>query len=151
MTSGISIATYNDMRAKLMTETQLQDVIIASATAQGFLVYHTYDSRRSVAGYPDLHLVHGKKRIVLFRELKSTKGRVTPDQNKWLAALTAAGADAGVWRPIDWFDGSIEKQLRGEKAPESVRGVSTTSAIVDEVLDVKLEPWQRSYLDHPRP
>jgi hypothetical protein len=63
-------------------------------------VYHTHNSRRSEPGFPDLTVVgaHG----VLFRELKSERGRVTADQRRWLDALAAAGADVVVWRPCDW-------------------------------------------------
>ncbi|PPF64666.1 VRR-NUC domain-containing protein [Clavibacter michiganensis] len=134
-----------------MTETELQNVIIAAAKRMGYLVYHTYDSRRSASGYPDLHLVHGAKGWSLFRELKSATGRVTTDQKKWLAALTSAGVDASVWRPIDWFNGSIDKQLRGERKPPAPRGATSTAEFTDEVLGLQLEPWQRSHLNDPRP
>ena len=88
-----------------------QSVVIAAAKRAGWLVYHTHDSRRSQAGYPDLALVHEQRGVAMFRELKTEKGKLRPDQVLWLRALTAAGQDAKVWRPIDWFSSRIDGEL----------------------------------------
>lgn len=94
-------------RARMMSEKQFQAVVVASAQRHGWIVYHTYDSRRSAPGYPDLHLVHVRAGRSVFRELKTEIGRLAPQQKTWLDALTAVGVDAGVWRPMDWFTGRI--------------------------------------------
>lgn len=94
-------------RARAMSEKQLQAVIIASAQRYGWLIYHTYDSRRSAPGYPDLHLVHTAAGLSVFRELKTETGRLSPQQTTWLGALQQVGVDADVWRPRDWFTGRI--------------------------------------------
>lgn len=60
------------------------------------------------AGWPDLVLVKGNR--LLFRELKTSTGKLTAAQRDWLAALEAAGQDAKVYRPGDWPD--IERELR---------------------------------------
>jgi len=85
-----------------MTERQLLDAIRDACRWGGLLTFHAYDSRRSEPGFPDLVVVgpHG----VLWRELKSSRGRLTPEQVRWLDRLTEAGADADVWRPDDWPD-----------------------------------------------
>lgn len=70
-------------------------------------------------GYPDLTLVASGG--VLFRELKATRGTVSPEQKAWLQALTDAGADAGVWRPVDWASGRIEAELRALRASSVAR------------------------------
>ncbi len=57
---------------------------------------------------------------VLFRELKSAKGVLSPEQKVWLAALTAAGADAGVWKPADLASGRIEAELKAIRRPVQV-------------------------------
>jgi hypothetical protein len=98
-------------RARAMSEKQFQAVVVASAQRHGWLIYHTYDSRRSAPGYPDLHLVHVAGHRTIFRELKTETGRLSPDQRVWLDALTAVGADADVWRPTDWFTGRIGDYL----------------------------------------
>ncbi|MFZ8417681.1 VRR-NUC domain-containing protein, partial [Staphylococcus aureus] len=64
------------------------------------------------AGFPDLVLVHGDRGRILYRELKSTKGRVSPAQTEWINDLISAGQDAGVWRPQDWINRTIEQELR---------------------------------------
>ena len=71
--------------------------------------YHTHDSRRSHGGYPDWTIVGTGG--VLFRELKTQRGKVSPGQQQWLAALTAARQDADVWRPEDLLSGRIAREL----------------------------------------
>jgi hypothetical protein len=93
-----------------MTERQLQDAVIELAEMLKWLVYHTYDSRRSNPGFPDLVMVRGGR--LLFVELKSAKGKLRPEQHVWLNALDTCGAEVYTWRPDDWTDGSIEACLR---------------------------------------
>ena len=82
-----------------LTEAQLQATILEAAGWHKWLVYHTHDSRRSAAGYPDLTLARGTR--LVFAELKSAKGKVTHAQQAWLDALAATGAEVYVWRPPD--------------------------------------------------
>jgi hypothetical protein len=84
------------------------------ATLTGWLVYHTYDSRRSQAGFPDLVLARGDR--LIFAELKTDKGRIRPAQIEWLDRLGAVassqpGISVYLWRPKDWA--GIEKILMG--------------------------------------
>ena len=58
------------------------------------------------AGFPDLVLA--RNGVVIFAELKSQKGRISPTQEAWLAALP----HSLVWRPADWFSGAVEAALR---------------------------------------
>lgn len=71
------------------------------ARALGFAVYHTHDSRRSDAGFPDLILVKG--RYMLAIELKrDRKQKPTPDQLRWLQLMTGVEeVRAAVWTPED--------------------------------------------------
>lgn len=95
------------------SERQLQDHVMLVARALGWRVYHTHDSRRSPAGFPDLVMVHAVQRRTVFRELKAERGRMRPGQPEWLEDLGAAGQDAGVWRPRDVVSGEVERTLRG--------------------------------------
>ena len=105
--------------ARKMSEKDLQECVVAMARACGWLCYHTYDSRRSEPGYPDLTLVHADTGRVIWAELKTAKGRLRPAQVEWLGALREVARDRGLevycFRPMDWIDGTIEAILRGEK------------------------------------
>jgi hypothetical protein len=52
-------------------------------------------------GFPDLVLVRGRR--LIFAELKTERGRVMPEQQRWLDALRHANLEVGVyvWRPSD--------------------------------------------------
>jgi hypothetical protein len=93
------------------TERQFQQAVEDLARALRWRVYHTYDSRRSAPGFPDLVLARQDEPII-FAELKTDKGRVSPAQAEWLAALedTASDVEVHVWRPSEWS--AIERRLR---------------------------------------
>jgi VRR-NUC domain len=91
------------------SERGFQEAVVALARLTGWLVYHTYDSRRSAAGFPDLVLVRGSELVV--RELKVDGGRVSPAQRRWLDALGGVETiTAGLWTPADWS--TVERMLR---------------------------------------
>jgi len=63
------------------------------------------------AGFPDLVMI--KQRRLLVVELKSSNaGRIPFEQIAWLQAFRDAGAEAWIWRPEHWHDGTIERELR---------------------------------------
>jgi hypothetical protein len=98
-----------------MKERDLQQALSDLAKLLRLKAYHTYDSRRSEPGFPDLVIVGPGG--VLFRELKSETGRVSPHQRAWIESLTAAGADAGIWRPADQHEGRVAAQLHQLRRP----------------------------------
>lgn len=88
------------MDALAIKEKDFQQTVIQLATYEGWLVYHVYDSRRSAAGFPDLVLVrHGQ---VIYAELKTMRGRLSPAQITWRDALLAGDNTWYLWRPADW-------------------------------------------------
>lgn len=106
-----------------VSEAEFQSAVIQLAQVTGWRVAHFRaaqnsrgDWRTPVAadgtGFPDLVLVRGHK--LLFRELKTVKGRLTIEQLAWGEALKAAGANWGVWRPSDWD--LIESALKRQPA-----------------------------------
>lgn len=95
-----------------VTEQQWQRTVMEAAAALGWLCHHTYDSRRSEPGLPDLFLVRER---VIWAELKTQRGRLSREQADWIAALRAAGQEVYVWRPSDW--GEVEAVLGCRPAP----------------------------------
>lgn len=86
------------LRALEPTEKDFQASVLELAHVKGWNTYHTYDSRRSAAGFPDLFLVRPPRIVVA--ELKSSRGRITPAQRAWLDLLArCSGVETYVWRP----------------------------------------------------
>ena len=99
-----------------MTEAEFQQQIIDTARLLGWRCYHTFDSRRSEAGFPDLVLVRDR---VVHLEVKSETGRLSPEQADWIAAINAAGGTALVVRPSMWEEivASLKRRVQsGEVA-----------------------------------
>ena len=84
-------------------EKAFQQRIMDVAKALKWLCFHVFDSRRSPPGFPDCVFVRGER--LVFAELKSEKGKVTPEQQQWLDALAGVpGVVVKVWRPKDLQD-----------------------------------------------
>ena len=84
---------------------------MSSPSGNGWLSYHTYDSRKSAAGFPDLVLV--KAGVMIAAELKCEDVKTMPlAQTRWLAELSCVpGVRAVLWQPKDAE--SIIRQLEG--------------------------------------
>jgi hypothetical protein len=92
-----------------LDEAAFQARVVAEAKRCGWEgVYHTYDSRRSEEGYPDLVMLRAGVQIVA--ELKVKKNKTTPAQEKWLRLYEQVpGCRVFRWRETDWFE--IKKEL----------------------------------------
>ena len=84
-----------------MTEKAFQSDVMRVAKMLGWLCYHTFDSRRSASGFPDLVLVRER---VLFRELKVGKNKLSQSQELWRDSIMDAGGDWAEWRETDLDD-----------------------------------------------
>ncbi len=93
-----------------VTEKEFQTQVLQLARLNGWQTYHTFDSRRSAPGFPDLLLVRPPR--CLFVELKATAGRLRPAQVEWLDELAEVerAPEAYLWRPGDF--GDIQSTLR---------------------------------------
>ena len=60
-----------------------------------------WQTTTNLKGWPDILAWSPKQRRVIAAELKSEKGRVSPEQVAVLASLEAAGVETFVWRPAD--------------------------------------------------
>ncbi len=75
-------------------ETQVKDL----AAWGGWLYYHTHRSQYSPAGFPDCVLARPPR--LIFAELKSEKGKVSPDQQLWLDILARCPRiEVYLWSP----------------------------------------------------
>lgn len=82
-----------------LSEREWQRQVVQLAQQLGWhKTYHTYDSRRSHSGFPDLVLVRDR---VIFAELKRQNTHPSADQVEWLNRLANAGAETYLWRPAD--------------------------------------------------
>lgn len=89
-------------RAPKETEASFQDAVLMLAHLTGYCAYHTFDSRRSAPGFPDIILAKPGKTLLCI-ELKTLTGKVTREQWQWLDVLHATkGIRAEVWRPDMW-------------------------------------------------
>ena len=69
----------------------------------GCFYFHDHDSRRNYPGFPDTVIVRGD--TLVFSELKSETGVVTPDQRAWLDALSRVKyLDVAMWRDFQMQD-----------------------------------------------
>lgn len=102
-----------------MREDELVRNIIEAAGYHGVMVAHFRPAwtgrgwRTPVQGhgkgFPDMVLVGAGG--VRFRECKSDRGQLEPDQRRWEDALVRAGADWGLWKPKDWYSGRITAEM----------------------------------------
>lgn len=108
------------VQAQPMSEAELQSAIIglaqllgwrvahfrAANTAQGWMTPVAADGK----GFPDLCMVRGER--LLFVELKTEKGRLTLEQDEWIAALQdSRRCGVAVFRPSDWLNGTVSDVL----------------------------------------
>jgi hypothetical protein len=100
----------NPQLISTISEKNFQAQVVQLARLCGWQVYHTFDSRRSAAGFLDLTLVRGQH--LIFAELKREDGRLSVPQKDWLERLSnVTEVSTHLWRPSDWR--TIEELLRG--------------------------------------
>ncbi|MFI6634315.1 hypothetical protein ACIBI7_36000 [Nonomuraea fuscirosea] len=98
--------------AKTMKEDELRDQhIVPIARTLGYLIYWTWNSKHSPAGFPDIYLLHPGTGRIIIRELKRVGNKPTEAQQAWLDGFGVAGLDAQVWTPVDMISGRIRQEL----------------------------------------
>lgn len=98
-----------------MSEADFQQRVMDTARLAGWLCCHFRPAKTQRGrwvtpmagdkGFPDLALA--KDGRVLLAELKTDKGKPTPEQVAWLSAV---GGHGRLWRPTDWPD--VLKELQ---------------------------------------
>ena len=82
-----------------LLEKDWQKQVRQLADQLGYSGYHTFNSRRSDTGFPDLVLVSPQRQRIIYLELKRETGKVSDRQAEWVRDLHAAGAEVYVARP----------------------------------------------------
>jgi hypothetical protein len=95
-----------------VSERAFMQAIRRVAVREGWKAYHTYTSKRSEPGFPDLVLI--KPPVVLFSEVKRHGAQPTLDQQRWLEALQCCTqVETYLWFPEDMA--AITARLQGER------------------------------------
>ncbi len=91
------------------SEKDFQSNVVQLAEPCGWLVYHTFNSRRSQRGFPDLVMVHARRRLLVVAELK-VNTPLSAEQYFWLMTFLMITPHVYLWHPEDMV--FIEKLLR---------------------------------------
>jgi hypothetical protein len=98
----------------------LQHTIESACKQLGLVYYHTWSSKHSPAGYPDLIIQVTRPCLAqLVVELKAEKRRPSSAQVGWLDFYAKLADQAPelvevyLWRPRHWFSGVIPNRLAG--------------------------------------
>ena len=86
--------------ADVVSEADFQATLVEVAHARGWLVYHTWSSKHSAKGFPDLVMLREDREVIA--ELKRVGRKPDKDQQRWLDAFRAAGRETFLWTPDDW-------------------------------------------------
>lgn len=90
-----------------ISERDFADTVVQRAKQLGWRVFRVWNSQHSPAGYPDLSMVRGERFVLA--ELKTMKGKVSPEQLAWIEDLNRTPVEIYLWRPCDW--GEVERVL----------------------------------------
>ena len=114
------------------------------------LVYHTWMSTHSGAGFPDICAVKGKR--LLFAELKRQQSHVSEEQQQWLDALAATGTEAYLWRPSHLVAGIIDRVLAANERPRRQEPDPPPPILLSQCGPKHLKPrrypkWVQNWID----
>ena len=88
-------------------EASFQRAVVEYARYCGWKVFWTYNSRHSPPDDLDLRMVRPPR--VVFAELKTDKGKLTPGQAETIELLKQTPVEVHLWRPSMWPE--IERVL----------------------------------------
>lgn len=101
--------------AREMTERELQRNVRDAAKKLGWVCYTWWSSLHSPRGWPDCIFLRERPSVgdaeIIAIELKSEKGKLSPEQAECHRLLRLAGIEVYVFRPSSWFAGEVEKVL----------------------------------------
>lgn len=100
-------ATGRQILNRAMSEAAFQDQVIDLLEIHKYIVYHTYDSRRSQSGFPDIVGVRAPRLLFVELKIDRTASKLSSAQEWWLQQLgRVASANKTIevyeWRPSQW-------------------------------------------------
>ena len=84
-----------------MTEKEFREQIRDLCKLFGWKFHFTWLAIHSPKGFPDLVLRNVEQKRIVFAELKTERGIITPSQQEWHDDLIECGQEAYIWRPSD--------------------------------------------------
>lgn len=97
MTAAMTEAEWQEQLLDLAHMLRWQHLHVRRTIGKG----RKWTTSTNVVGWPDLTLWNEQQQRVMFVELKSEAGKVSPEQEAVLASLAAAGLEVHIWRPSD--------------------------------------------------
>lgn len=97
---------------KTINEKEFREQIRDLCKLFGIKFHFTWLAIHSPKGFPDLVLRNLEQKRIIFAELKTESGKVTPSQQEWHDDLIECGQEAYIWRPSDME--KIVEILRGK-------------------------------------
>jgi len=85
----------------IVTERDLREWVRDLCNLFGWRFLFTWTSIHSPRGMLDLLLINKEQKRVIFAELKSEKGKMSPEQQQVFEELKACGQEVWLWRPAD--------------------------------------------------
>lgn len=95
--------------AKAQSEKDFQREVVTWLKQHGWVVFSTWNSRRSPAGEPDIRACRTRDKRAVWIELKSETGRLLQEQKTAIWALREAGQEVYVFKPSQWEE--LERAL----------------------------------------
>src|SRR5690349_561238 len=134
----MTIQEFKEYALRTTKEKDWHLIVEQFARIMGWTHYHTYDSRKSDPGFPDLVLIRDDR--LIFVELKAQRGKLSPDQERWqeliygVAGACPAHVSYYCWKPEN-FDTMVEALVRPGMLRRTYAEVTVTQGGQDgEVL-----------------
>ena len=129
------IVTYADLNPS-MSETDFQGRVMVEVAIHSWEQYHTYDSRKSSRGFPDLTLVHAYEAWpTLLWELKAANGRTRSEQFFWIDRISAGCLSPSHQRA---------EVLMPEHTDYIIRTLEDPHSTYDEYMD-RILAWKKAH------
>jgi len=113
-----------------ITERDLREQVRDLCKLFGWEFLFTWTSIHSPKGMLDLLLINKEQKRVIFAELKTERGKLTPEQQETFDNLVACGQEVYVWRPQD-IEGIADILRYSREKVEELLKQETAGALIE--------------------